>query len=94
MALEYPRYADKAIFVDLLGEGSTPPEPVTEQELTAWIEGPGISFTTAIDLPGVGPRILKDFSAKDQSYLVELDSLTIVDRSQAPSALYPALDAL
>jgi hypothetical protein len=94
MALEYPSYAHKAIFVDLLAEGSSPPEPVTEQELDAWIESPGISFTTAIDLPGVGPRILKDFSPKENTYLVELESLTIVAHEQAPSKLYPALDAL
>lgn len=94
MALEYPSYADRAIFVDLLAEGSSPPEPVTEAELDAWIEGPGIAFTTVIDLPGAGQRILKDFSPKDNTYLVELSSLTIVEHAQAPSTLYPALDAL
>jgi hypothetical protein len=94
MALKYPAYADKAVFVDLLAEGSTPPEPVQDQELDAWILGPGISFTTATDLPGVGQRILKDFSPVDQTYLVELASSTIVGRGQAPSELFSAIESL
>ena len=91
MALEYPSYAARAIFVDLLAEGSSLTEPVTESELDAWIEGPGISFTTAMDLPGVGQRILKDFSPTDQTYLVELESLTITQHAQAPETIYPFL---
>ena len=94
MALEYPSHAHKAIFVDLLAEGASPPEPVTEQELAAWIEGPGIPFTTAIDLPGVGQRILKDFSPSDQSYLVELESRIILAEAQDPAKLYPLLNDL
>ncbi len=94
MALEYPNYADKVVFVDLLAEGSALLEPVPDQELNAWIQGPGLSFTVATDLPGVGQRILKDFSPTDQSYLVELASRKIVGHAQAPSALYAAIEAL
>ena len=94
MALEYPTHADKAIFVELLAEGSLTTEPAGELELDAWIEDREIPFTTAIDLPGVGKRILKDFSPAENTYLVDLESLTIVEHTQAPSMLYPALDAL
>jgi hypothetical protein len=94
MALEYPSYADKAIFVDLLAEGDPPTVPATEPQLDAWIEAAGISFTTAIDQPNAGPRILKDFSPVENAYLVDLETLTIVQHEQAPSMLYPALDAL
>ncbi len=94
MALKYPNHADKAVFVDLLAEGSALLEPVPDQELDAWIQGPGISFTVATDLPGVGQRILKDFSPTDQSYLVELASRKIVGHGQAPTELYAAIEAL
>jgi hypothetical protein len=94
MALEYPTYADKAIFVDLLAEGDPPTVPADEAYLEAWIEGEGIPFTTAIDAPGVGPRILKDFSPSENTFLVELESLTIAEHAKTPAMLYPALDAL
>lgn len=94
MALEYPNHADKVIFVDLLAAGETSTVPATEVHLGAWIEAFEIPFTTAIDLPGVGPRILKDFSPAENAYLVELDTLTILQRETSPYMLYPALDAL
>jgi hypothetical protein len=93
-ALAYPSHADKAIFVELIADGDTPKQPATEPQLDAWITVAEISFTTAIDLPGVGPRILKDFSPAEVSYLVDLETLTILQHEQEPSALYSALDAL
>ncbi|MCK6533830.1 MAG: hypothetical protein L6Q84_12745 [Polyangiaceae bacterium] len=94
MALDYPTYADKAIFVDLLAEGADPTEPATPVELEAWIVDREIPFTTAVDLPGAGQRILKDFSPIESTFLVELGSMTIVEHARAPTTLYPALDAL
>ncbi len=94
MALEYPNHADKAIFVDLLAEGAMSTVPATEPQLDAWISAFEIPFTTAIDLEGVGLRILKDFSPVENAYLVDLETLTIVQHEQSPSMLYPALDAL
>lgn len=93
-ALAYPNHADKAIFVELIADGDTPKEPATELQLDAWITVAEISFTSAIDLPGVGPRILKDFSPAEVTYLVDLETLTILQFEHEPSALYPALDAL
>ncbi len=94
MALDYPTYADKAIFVDLLAEGADPTEPAAQAELDAWIVDREIPFTTAIDAPGAGQRILKDFSPIDHTFLVELGTMKIVTQALAPSTLYPALDAL
>lgn len=94
MALDYPTYADKAIFVDLLGEGAEPGQPATQKQLDAWILDKGIPFTTAVDPPGAGPRILKDFSPIENTYLVELASMKIVEHALAPSTLYPTLDGL
>jgi hypothetical protein len=94
MALDYPTYADKAIFVDLLAEGADPSEPATQVELDAWIVGREIPFTTAVDPPDAGQRILKDFSPVENTFLVELGSMKIVSHSLAPSTLYPTLDAL
>lgn len=94
MALDYPTYADKAIFVDLLAEGADPSEPAGQVELDAWIVDREIPFTTAVDAPGAGQRILKDFSPVENTYLVELGTNAIVDHALAPTTLYPALDAL
>jgi len=94
MALEYPTHADKAIFVDLLSEGETPVVPAGQSHLDAWIEAEGIPFTTAADPAGVGQRINDEFSPAENTFLVELGSLTIVEHARAPSMLYPALDAL
>jgi hypothetical protein len=94
MALDYQTYADKVVFVDLLAEGASPGEPASQVELDAWIVGGEIPFTTAMDPVGKGPRILKDFSPVDASFLVELSTLKIVERAVAPTTLYPALDAL
>lgn len=94
MALDYPTYADKVIFVDLLAEGAKPSEPAGKVQLDAWVLDREIPFTTAIDAPGVGQRILKDFSPVENTYLVELGKNEIVKQALAPSTLYPALDAL
>jgi hypothetical protein len=94
MALEYPSYADKIVFIDLLAEGANVGEPATEAQLDAWIEDRTLPFTTAIDLPGLGPRVLEDFSEIENTYVVELSSMTIVDKAQDPFSLYPVLDAL
>jgi len=93
MALEYPNYADKAIFVDLLAEGSTETEPATDKHVDVWIEDKEISFTTACDPPGVGQRIINDFSPVENAFLIELGSMKIVEHAQTPSMLYPALNA-
>lgn len=94
MALDYATYADKAIFVDLLAQGADPSEPAGQVELDAWIVAREIPFTTAVDPPGAGQRILKDFSPVESTFLVELGSLKIVERAAAPTSLYPELDAL
>lgn len=94
MALDYPTYADKVIFVDLLAEGADPSEPASQVELDAWIVDREIPFTTAVDAPGVGQRIRKDFSPIENTFLVELASMTLVEHALEPSTLYPALDEL
>ncbi len=94
MALDYVTYADKAIFVDLLAEGADPGEPAGQVELDAWIVDREIPFTTAVDAPGAGQRILKDFSPVENTFLVELGSMKTVKHALAPSTLYPALDEL
>jgi hypothetical protein len=94
MALEYPSYADKAIFVDLLAEGSKDTDPASVQHLDLWIEDREIPFTAAIDPPGVGQSIVNDFSPRENTFLIELATMKISQHEQAPSMLYPALDAL
>ena len=94
MALEYPKHADKAIFVDLLAQGFPETDPATEVQLDAWIDAEGISFTTAIDPPGVGQGIVNDLSAKENAFLIELQSMKIVGHEDDPAKLYSAIDAL
>jgi hypothetical protein len=94
MALEYPNYADKVIFVELLAEGGTHTVPAEPTHLDAWIGSAGIQFTTTIDPPGVGQRIIAEVSPRENTFLVELSTMKIVQRVKSPSQLYPALDAL
>lgn len=94
MGLQYPSYADKVIFVDLLAEGTPETSPATQVELDAWIEDRQLPFTTAIDPPDSDTRIVEVFSPIENAFLVELQSMKIVEHVQAPSMLYPTLDAL
>jgi hypothetical protein len=94
MALEYPSYQDKVIFMDILAEGANVGEPANQVQLDAWIEDRQIPFTTAIDLPGEGAQTLESFSDIENTYIVELQTRNIVDQAQDPFSLYPFLDAL
>jgi len=94
MALKYPTYSDKVIFVELLAEGGSHGVPAEPAHLDAWIGDREISFTSAIDPPGVGQRIIEEFAPRENTFLVELSTMKVVERVESPSEVYPLLGDL
>ena len=69
----------KAIFVELLGEGSpTHASTTTKANLDLWIKQFNIPYTTLRDPDGVGQRILTDFSVREHAFLIELATMKIL----------------
>ena len=94
MALNFPKYADKVIFVELLAEGGTHEVPAEPEHLDAWIADREIEYTSAIDPPGVGQRIIEELAPRENTFLVELSTMTVVARKKTPSQIYPLIEAL
>ncbi len=69
----------KAIFVELLAEGSpTHSSTTSKANLDLWIKQYGVAFTTLRDPDGVGQRIIAEFSAREHTFLVELKTMKIL----------------
>ncbi len=83
---QYPSFAAKATFVDLLIEGVDPTTPTTNPELDLWIKSEKVPFTTAQDPDGTF-GIKKALGAKDTTYLIELASMKILYKGDYDTAL-------
>ncbi len=94
MAQKYPGYADKAIFVELLAEGGSHSVQAEPSHLDAWIGAQEIPFTTLIDPPGVGMRIVQQIAPRETTFVVELSSMKVVSRAYGTAKAYATLDAL
>ena len=94
LALKYPSYADKAVFVELLAEGSSHTVPAETTHLDSWIGTGTIPFTTTIDPPGVGQQIIGAIGPRETTLLVELATMKILLRTKSTVTLYQALDQL
>ena len=86
LVAQYPKYASKATFVDILIEGVDPSTPTTNPQLDAWIKAEKVPFTTMQD-PDGSFGIKKALGAKDTTYLVELASMKILYKGAYDTAL-------
>ncbi len=93
MGLKYANYADKFIIVESLAEGSSQSVQAETTHLDPWISAGEISFTTLIDPPGVGMRVVQQLGPRETSFIVELSSMKVLSRVYGLAGVYPALDA-
>lgn len=89
----WPELSKKAIFVELLTEGSSPTVPATKANLDLWIDYTSMPFTAGID-PNGTIELRTRLGVEDMSYIVELSTMRIVDRTVDYRSLLAKLRAL
>jgi len=90
-----PSNTDKAMFVDLMTEGSTPTSGMNQTELRSWISALKVPFTTAYDVdPSTSFTIRKTYGIKETTYIVDRATMTIVAKTATPEDGLNALAAL
>jgi len=89
-----PKNSAKAMFVDLLTEGSTPTSATTDVELRSWVNALKVPFTTARDPDGAGFSIRTTYGIKETTYIVDRATMTIVAKAKTPEAALTALEGL
>ena len=94
LTIEFPKHADKAIFVELLAEGGSHTVQADKSHLDLWVSTYKIPFTTLIDVPGVGMRISTTLSPRETQFLVELATMNIIMRNVGFSGLTKIYDKL
>jgi hypothetical protein len=95
LTVQYPSLASKAVFIELLGEGSPLHTSVTTKtNLDNWITKFSIPFTTLRDPDGVGQRILKDFSVREYTFVVELATMKVLYKGYGYTKVQGAFDLL
>ncbi len=82
------------IFVELLAEGGSHSVQAETTHLDPWIIAGDISYTTLIDPPGVGMRIVQQLAPRETTFVVDLSSMKVLHRIYGLSGVYPVLDAL
>lgn len=76
----WPAFAAKAVFIEILTEGSTPTVVATKANLDVWVKATQMPFTAAIDV-GADQALRPMLGVEDTSYVVDLATMKIVDRS-------------
>ncbi len=94
MVAQYPAYADRLHFVELLAEGGSHSVQAEASHLDSWIGSFSIPFTTVRDPDGGGMQIVRSFSARESSFVVELATLRILHRTRSPRDALAFFDAL
>jgi hypothetical protein len=94
LAVKYPSYAAKAVFVELLAEGSSYTVPAEAAHLDSWIGTAEMPFTALIDPPAVGQRIIEQIGPRETTLVVELESMKILVRTTSLASAYATLDSL
>jgi hypothetical protein len=92
---KYGEVADKAIFVELLAEGSPlHTSPTTKANLDNWITTFSVPFTTLRDPDGVGLRIVKDFAPRENTFVIELATMKVLYRGYGYDKVQGAIDKI
>lgn len=81
MVAAYPKEAAKAIFVDIMVEGSTPDDVATKANLDSWVKGLDIPFTVLRDPDSVQFRARGKLGQRKTAYLVELATMKILKKT-------------
>jgi hypothetical protein len=85
---QYPSLAAKAMFVQLLSEGSSISVPASQNNLDLWVSSLGVQFTAVHDVAGAGQAMKTTFGARMTTYIVErATGKIVVKKSEELSAL-------
>lgn len=93
MVSKLPSDGSKAMFVELIVEGSTPTTPITEPQLRAWVNGLKVPYTTAIDVDPSTFAIKKSYGIKETAYVIERDTRKILAKTKTIEDGLTALEA-
>lgn len=98
MASEYASLMGKAMFINVLVEGTTPDDTTTKAQVGSWATGLKLPFTVVRDPDGADFNAKKTLGVKMNTYIVERDTMKIVAKGKPPSItereMLPKLKAL
>ena len=95
MVKALPGNTDKAMFVELMTEGSTPTSGMNQVELRSWVSTYKVPFTIAYDAdPSTSFAIRKTYGIKETTYIVDRTTMTIVAKTATPEDGLTALAGL
>lgn len=98
MVSEYASVMSKAIFIDVMIEGTTPDDAITRAQVSSWATGLKIPFTVMRDPDGGDFNAKKTLGVKMSTYIVERTTMKIVAKGKPPSItereMIPTLRAL
>lgn len=95
MVAKLPAYASKAMFVTVLGEGSTPTSVTTGKQVDQWIDFIPTPYTVGRDADGAEPFAARTaLGPKETAYIVERATGIIVAKGDNELTLLPKLDSL
>jgi hypothetical protein len=86
--------ADKAMFVEIVVEGTTPTVPPTVANLNAWVNSLRVPFTSAIDADPSTFTAKKTYGIKETTYIVDRATMKIVGKAATPEDGLTVLDGL
>ena len=88
----------KAMFVNVLIEGTTPDNPVTKTQVGSWVSALKLPFSVLRDPDGADFNAKKTLGVKMTSYVVERATMKIVLKGKPPTVtereMIPKLKAL
>jgi hypothetical protein len=97
-AQQYAELMGKAMFVNVLLEGTTPDNPTTKAQVSGWANGLKLPFTVVRDPDGADFNAKKTLGVKMTTYIVERATMKIVAKGKPPSItereMIPKLKAL
>lgn len=75
----------KAMFVNVLVEGTTPDNRTTKSQVANWANGLSLPFTVVRDPDGADFNAKKTLGVKMTTYIVERSTMKIVAKGRPPS---------
>lgn len=88
----------KAMFVDVIIEGTTPDDTATKPQVSSWATGLKLPFTVVRDPDGADFNAKKTLGVKMNTYIVERATMKIVAKGKPPTItereMLPKLKAL
>jgi hypothetical protein len=96
MAVKYPSYSDKVLFVDLMQGQTGPTDPATQSNLDAWVKSNHTNYAS-FKSPDDTPLAIHDAlgGVRKTLYVVEWQTMKILNKTfQNDAATFTFLDSL